>query len=216
MVEHGKEKRESALLMPFYVNRTVTSEERAQVAADLASNELMRREFEALEEIRITWQSMPESEYHDCPGEEGLKRLLAEIGPDTVPPQPGAFAVPVPANTNAPIWARMAALAAAAAFGALLSVAVLQPSAEEPFAEMVSGPSIMSSVGPSFTVVFQPDASLEAISGALREQGLTVVDGPSAVGLFRLARVDGVDPTLAEAEALRVQTDLFDMVDDPE
>ncbi len=200
-------------LLPFYVNGTLTQEERATVEEAMAQDASLRHEAEVLAEMRETWQALPEDEH--SPGEAGLQRLLAEISAEAAPAGPKT-PLPQPANTNAPVLKRLAALAAAAAFGALLGTSALLTMEETTGAQMVSGGSGFIDDVPTIAVSFRSGVSLGDISDALREFGLTVVDGPSAVGLYRVARFDGGSLSEDDAEDLRARADIFEMVDDPQ
>ena len=110
---------------------------------------------------------------------------------------------------------RAAAMAAAAAFGAVMMQAWMQNNADPLGAEMASGSSLDAAFGSVLTVRFAEAASIAAINAALRDAGLVIVDGPSAAGLYRLSGLDG-DVNAQIAAELRARVDLFDVVDDPE
>lgn len=196
-------------LLPFYVNNTLDGVERQRVEAALAADDALRAELQALVEMRQTWQSMPDPRSENSPGEAGLNRLLAEIGASEKSALPE---VPVRANTNAPLLRRIAALAAAAAFGAIITASMLQDPAVPVGAEMVAG---LADV-PTLTVQFRDDVALADVSVVLRELGYTIVDGPSAIGLYRLAKFDGGALSEANAATLRARDGVFLLVEDPQ
>lgn len=206
--------RDLCFLLPFYVNGSASKTERAEVEAAMKRDPRVQREINQLSGLRQSFLDMPDVQSDASPGEAGLNRLLAEIGATTGTSDP-IGEMPKPANVNAPVWKRFAQLAAAAAFGALISAIVLQQPSEEIGAEMVSGDAGIFLDVPTLTVQFSPSAAVDQISAALRENQLIIVDGPSAIGLYRLAHLDGEEIGFDTAEILRRQDDIFVTVDDP-
>lgn len=203
-----------SVLLPFYVNGSATQAERAKVEDAMNRDPRVGQEIGLLTGLRQAYLDTPDAHAEGSPGEAGLKRLLAEIGATTGSSAPVGD-IPTPANLNAPVWKRFAQLAAAAVFGALLSAAVLQQTSDEPGAEMVSGDAGIFLDAPTLTVQFSQVATVDQISAALREKRLIIVDGPSAIGLYRLAHLDGDEIGSGLAELLRRQDDIFETVDDP-
>ena len=115
-----------------------------------------------------------------------------------------------PALGRARISGMLAPTAAVAAVLSSLLTVALQGN-DGPVYEQASGDSGEIVL----TVSFQPEATEGAISALLREKGLVIVDGPSALGLYRLAVP--FDTPLDEAAAyLGEATEIIAMVESTE
>ena len=158
-------------LLPFWVNGTLLPAERDEVAAALASSAELRAEVSRLEQLRARMQAVPQPQ---SPGELGLARLMRAID------------APSPAQAPRPEYLRIAAsVVAAAAVSSALTYAVMREEAAvgaDVIYEQASGDSSVALV-----VTFRPESTEAAISALLREKGLVIIDGPSAIGLYRLA-----------------------------
>jgi hypothetical protein len=188
---------EMQALLPFWANGTLTGPEREQVEAALSQSADLRAEAQALLDLRDRVKSVPRPE---AAGEFGLARLMRSIAEEN-----GAPALPPTAAT--PGLSRLRpylALAATAAFAAVLASALTQSLMKpaDPFYEQASGED------PTLTVAFQPDTTAAQIAAVLRAGGLAIVDGPSSLGLYRLAVP--YDTTLdAAATALLASSDVI-------
>ena len=166
-------------LLPWYVNGTLGDDERARVEAYLAASAGAREEVELLRRLR---DHVKASQPSQSPGELGLKRLQREIAAERRTAQ---AAPPAPAS---PGWWRPAAISAAlviAIQGALLFQ--LQPD---------SGVGTATGDGPGGTVIevtFAADATESEIRTALQAIDGRLVDGPGALGVYRVQLV-GVEP----------------------
>ncbi|MGI1663682.1 hypothetical protein ACRDNQ_15695 [Palleronia sp. KMU-117] len=188
-------------LLPFYVNGTLRGDERTGVEAALAADARLRREADALGQIR---GAMRDLDTGPTPGEFGLARLMRDI--DRAAPRPAPkLASPRRVTTLLP-WG----LAAAAAI-ALVAVGLgrfgVDPDASY---RQASGDAATSTL----TLAFQPEATQAAVSDLLLEYGLVIVDGPSAIGLYRVAPADGRDLAALAAE-LRDRQEVVESVDLP-
>lgn len=152
-------------LLPFYLNGTLDEDEQARVEAALSTNAELRIELEALRQIRA---SMRATGSEHSPGEFGLARLMREIDRESrrssFRSMPGAL------------------LAASIVAAAVMVVGVLSISRRDVGYQQAAGDSRTQ----QFTVAFRPDASEREISELLLNYGLGIVEGPSAVGLYRL------------------------------
>jgi anti-sigma factor RsiW len=185
-------------LLPFYVNGTLRGDERASVEAALDDDARLRDEAAALGHIR---QSMRDIDMGHTPGEFGLARLMRDID----------RAAPV----RQPAVRRQSALLpwglAAAAAVALVAVGLGRFGFEE------SAPYTQASGGADetfLTLAFQPEASQAQVSDLLLEYGLVIVDGPSAIGLYRVDPGQGRDLAALAAE-LRDREEVIESVDTP-
>jgi anti-sigma factor RsiW len=185
-------------LLPFYVNGTLRGDERASVEAALDDDARLRDEVEALGHIR---QSMRDIDMGHTPGEFGLARLMRDIDRAAPARQPVVRSRPALLP-----WG----LAAAAAI-ALVAVGLGRFGFEE------SAPYTQASGGADetfLTLAFQPEASQAQVSDLLLEYGLVIVDGPSAIGLYRVDPGQGRDVAALAAE-LRDREEVIESVDTP-
>ncbi|MEJ2590769.1 MAG: zf-HC2 domain-containing protein [Candidatus Thiodiazotropha sp.] len=161
-------------LLPWLANGTLEGEERAAVEAHLADCETCRSELKLLRELRETIRAEPPAEAGDL----GLQRLLRAVRQDAK------------RQTVWPRWLIPAALAASLVI-AVQTVMLLQPGPQAPVYAPLSGASAGQGV---LQVEFMPDAREADLRNLLRDAGARIVDGPSAVGLYRLAVAPGRDP----------------------
>lgn len=181
-------------LLPFYVNGTLDQDERARVDAALADDTSLAAQARALSALR---DQMKAEDIDYSPGDFGLARLTREIDAETVQP----------AQSRAGFLGGFA-LAAALALAAFLSVTRLM-TPPEPVYEQASGDAA------ALSVIFQPDVTQEQMTELMLELGLVIVDGPSALGIYRVAPLDERDLT-ALASSLRAADDVIDRVDVPQ
>ncbi|MCA0271280.1 MAG: hypothetical protein LCH69_04340 [Proteobacteria bacterium] len=165
-------------LLPFYLNGSLSVEEKAKVEQALSADTGLEAELKLLDRIRT---SVHEELPGNSPGELGLARLGRDL----------AQAAPVRRPT-------LAALAAAFALGAILSgvIAVEAMRApDETYRQAGAAPA-----DESLLVAFRADATAGEISDLLVAGNYVIIDGPSALGLFNVAPPEGVDPAAAVAE----------------
>lgn len=184
-------RREIEELLPFYANGTLEAEDRAAVEAALSDDPALRDELAALRVIRDTMQA----EEVQSPGEFGLARLLREVEGTA---QQGA-----PANLDSVprarlrVWQMVAAVALAVGLGTGI-LGIQGPGeqpGEQPGFELASGDAEIAAAA-DFTVGFASEATEGEIRALLQSAGLEIVSGPTALGLYDLALLEG-----AEAEA---------------
>ncbi len=182
-------------LLPFYVNGTLGEEERAAVEARAAENPALAREIAFLEGLSavVREREAAEDDSMTSPGELGLKRLQRDLEAEgeglggVTPWRIGAFRLPV----------RQIALAASLALAIGLGAgSFLTYQLDERYLAASGGG--VEAEGVVLQVIFRPDASEAEISALLRREGLSIVGGPSALGLYRLD--SGLGP--AEESAL--------------
>jgi hypothetical protein len=110
-----------------------------------------------------------------------------------------------------PVWR---ALALAAGLAVLVQAGVLVRQTLGPPGGMrpLGGEAVVAGDRAVLQVAFRPDASEGAVSALLAEQGATIVEGPSAAGLYRVALRDvaaGDEDAVARARAaFAARTDL--------
>lgn len=193
-------------LLPFHVNGTLEGEEAAAVEAALAADPQLRDEVEALAAIRDTMQE----DDGFSPGEIGLARLVRTIEAEAeaeaaavaaaeeaarraeaeaqaaaaeAARQAEARARPKAPLVRPAVWRIAAALllAVALAQGALLTMRGDQP-----------GYQLAGQAEADFTVAFSPGVTEPQMRLLLLDAGVEIVGGPSALGLYSLAVLDGV------------------------
>lgn len=153
-------------LLPFYANRTLDADERRRVDTALSADENLRAEASALERIRQTLQA---EQTDHSPGEFGLARLMRDIEREKTQSTP---------VRNYRSLMAASVVAAAVALGGLIYV----QQGEDTYRQASGG----DAQSQRLTVAFRQDATERDISGLLIEYGLEIVEGPSAIGLYRL------------------------------
>lgn len=180
-----------AELLPFWINGSLTADEAAEVAAAVAADPALADEAAFLRSLHQRMQAEPPGY---SPGEIGLARLKRSLAPQTAP-----------RRVSLATAAAVALIAAGLGFAAQT---LLRPAPVD-YIQASGGTD-----GAALLVAFQPTAPAQAISQALLAEGLTILDGPSALGLYRLAAPDAPDTDLAAlAERLQARADVFEMVD---
>lgn len=179
MSEHPEE------LLPWYANDTLDAEERARVERHLAQCEDCRAELAVLRAMRAELKSLDAAQ---APGELGRARLLREARKVRRKPRPW-----LPAALAASV--AVIALQAALLLSLWPSEGRYAPLGPEPSAEVV------------VQVRFAPEATEREMRAALQAVGGTIVDGPGALGVYRV-RFDALNPEdneriRAAIEALR-------------
>ena len=161
-------------LLVFLANGTLEGDERAAVEAAVAADPALQTELAALKAIRAQMQDEAPGA---SPGEFGLARLMRDV--EAEPRQVAAPATP----------ARLWRVAAVAAIALLAVQTVFVWTAPDAVYDLAGG-GVESATGPALTVGFAPEATEGEIRALLLELELTIVDGPSALGLYTLAAPD--------------------------
>lgn len=180
-------------LLPWYVNETLSPAERADVEGHLRLCARCRAEVAWLRSLREHMQRLDRA---DVPSAFGRARVLRDIER-----QPRRRWLPV-------------ALAAAIALAALPPILLVDRFGSDvpivPLGEKRSDGGVL------LQIRFVPTASEAQIRRALRDVGATLIDGPSAIGVYR-ARLTAVRPVDAAeienaVERLRAQTPIVEHV----
>lgn len=191
------ERRFTEELLPFFVNGSLSATERQHVQDAVAADADLSREADVLQGIRAQMQSEA-SAY--SPGEFGLARLMRDIDAEAPVVAPAA-------TTRRPAFAAMAA--AVALVAVVTGSIVTRPGSEAPvYYEQASGDAGEATL----TIAFRPDATQADMTALLLDFGLVVVDGPSALGLYRVAPLDDTDLD-ALAARLAGETEIVETVD---
>ncbi len=192
MTQSKSDRIETAELLPFWVNGSLQPSEALQIEAAMAFDSDLRAEAEALKRLRDTIQAGTPA---FSPGELGWVRLQRAIAQEP----------------RQHIWQkRVIAAAALVATLALIGIYMVSPrlaNAPDTFRQ-ASGQSSSRIL----TVSFRSGATEAAIADVLLRNGLIIVDGPSALRLYRIEVGKNQDPAMA-AMALRSETGIFETVE---
>jgi anti-sigma factor RsiW len=181
---------EISALLVFLANGTLTGEGKARVEVAVAADPGLQAELDTLRAIRATMQdeALPQS-----PGAFGQARLLRDIARE--------------ANATPRTWLWQGAAAAAVALLVVQTALVWRDDG----LRLAGGETEVAS-GPVLTVAFSGTATEADIRALLLELDLSIVSGPSAIGLYRLAAKDEA----ARAAALQRLGAVPDIVDSAE
>lgn len=186
---------DAEMLLPFLANGTLEGDELAQVQEAVENDAALAAELSVLQGVR---KSMQDQDVAFSPGEMGLARLMRDIEPHQ------QRSVPV----NRPyIWQ----IAAAVLLAVVIGQAVLLPTADR------SGPGYELAGGgqATFTIAVRPDTTEAALRTLLLEAGVEIVSGPSAIGLYGLAVLEGTVVDDAR-DRLRAATNIIETLDEAE
>lgn len=176
-------------LLPFMANGTLDGEERDQVAAAVESDPELAAELAALSSIRDTMQQQKDD---FSPGELGLARLMKDIDAEQ------------PRQRGANLWRIAAAV--------LLAVVVGQTAMMTLRDNSGTGYELAGETSAVFTITVQPTTEEAVLRALLLDAGVEIVSGPSALGLYQLDLVDGVDAGAARVR-LEAATDVIESLE---
>lgn len=165
-------------LLPFYVNGSLKGDELALVEQELANNQALEQEVVFLQNLR---QSVKEQELDSSPGEFGLKRLQKSVSTASLSEQKQ------PTSKN--IW-RFAAVAACLML--VIQTVVVNLESESTYTA-AGGKTKNVAQGHIVSVTFAPNISELAIRQLLIENNVAIIDGPSALGIYRLSVTENPD-----------------------
>jgi hypothetical protein len=179
---------EAEALLPFLANGTLEGAERAAVEAAVKADAGLGDELDALRAIRQTMQA----EDAFSPAEMGLARLMRTVkAEDAKPHRPRPL-----------LWQ----IAAGVLLAIVLAQAAFQLRGPDP-----GGYQLAGGAGPDFTVAFRPDATETDLRALLQDANVEIVSGPSALGLYGLALLDGA--TADDARAQLTKSDLIETLE---
>lgn len=179
------------LLLPFYLNNTLQGEEKILVEQMLAEDESLRDELLFLQKLKDHAQQPLQS---DSPGELGLKRLQRSLAKQqTQPPEQ---------TVNR--W-RIAAIAACL----MLVVQTASNISQTNTYQTAVGKAEIQYKGQLMSVTFTPDATEQSIRKLLLEANASIIDGPSALGIYYLLLPDN---SKHSKDTLKANTDVVESI----
>lgn len=196
---------EEERVLPFIVNGTASAQEQELIAAALADDEAraaVERELAYLTALREGIKKAGASE-ESSPGEFGLQRLLRDVRRE------GRGGMPSSSVPSAQVFSlRGLAVAASLALAAVLGFGLARVT-EAPSPYEVAGVRDAALL----QIVFVPDAPEKEIRALLLETNLEIVDGPSALGVYRLARAGDEETSLEALRARLAESELVETVE---
>ncbi|MEM6781239.1 MAG: hypothetical protein AAF569_05200 [Pseudomonadota bacterium] len=181
-------------LLPFYVNGSLEGEEKALVEKAIKDNPSLENEIKFLEKLRGKVQTQ---EFENSPGELGLKRLQKSIAEEKLKNDPIARAQSK--ITREQNWGWRAA-AIAACLLLMLQTVVIFPIWQNADLTAAGGPAVHAE-GRIVNVTFAPDAQEENIRNLLLAIEASIVDGPSALGVYQLSIPKEFEAAIEKLEA---------------
>jgi hypothetical protein len=168
-------------LLPFHVNGTLDGDERAAVERALGRDAALRADVAGLARLRDAMQAQGMGQ---SPGAFGKARVMRDIA--RMEAAALVTATPVtaaPRRSAAPFTSMLAAATIAGLFA--FGIGWFSASEDAPFT-LASGGTVAPVQGPVLTVAFRPDATEAQIAALLRDNRLGIVEGPTAIGLYRV------------------------------
>lgn len=166
------------LLLPFYLNGTLADDEKKRVEAAIAENINLQQELTFLKHIQA---QVLEQQEQQSPGELGLKRLQKMLKKEQANNQQQSKNKSISATKNR--W-QLVAMAACLVI-VVQTVVQLKPDSDQFVA--AGGKLINLHHGEIVSVTFAPNVTEQDIRNLLLETNTSIVDGPSALGIYRLS-----------------------------
>ena len=215
MSAQERDNREIRALLPFYVTGALDRDEREAVEAARDADPAIAREIAELE-VLARGVEAAEAEIEAemvSPAELGLKRLEREIAKDEA--QQAQDAVTrhgiEPFRLKGPRLPQLRRLAAAASLALVLGLGAgsfFTYQFDERY--QAAGGGVQQAEGAVLQVFFRAGATEAEIAALLRAEGLEIVGGPSALGLYRVAT--GLEPGSKALTALTARLESEDAV----
>lgn len=194
-------------LLPWYLNGTLEAEEQQRVEAHAAGCGRCQREIRQWQALQATAREMGDAvQVSASEGFAALRRRI-EREQEQVPSWgerlqawlDGLFARrPVPALALAVVAAQLLLLVG------LTAVLVDQRGEIRSLYQTLSGPSVSPTLAPArLTVAFQEQATEAEIRDLLQRMKGTIIEGPSALGLYTIAVSGEEDPEQRIERALQ-------------
>jgi len=177
--------REIEELLPFYVNGTLEGEELLLVENAVRDNPDLQEEVALLKRLQAEMCELP---VENSPGELGLRRLQNALSQDR---QGARMSTGKTSNVKSISRMSWRAVAIAACVLLIVQTIALLPQWVTDSGEdnliAAGGSSVIAPYGRILTITFVPDAREENIRQMLLSVGARIVDGPSALGVYKLS-----------------------------
>lgn len=201
MSEHEQKEREphaAIMLLPWYLNGTLTEEEHRQVEQHLTDCETCRTELEGLRQLREEVRSANEAQ--PGPSPDLFQRVMAriELEKESAPHTP-APAQPMSERRMtervqalfAPRWVPVLASALIVVqLGVIVGLLGVRPRERHSSLETLSGPVEQERTARGqvalLRVAFREQAPEQEIRALLQSLGGRIVDGPTAAGFYQI------------------------------
>ncbi len=204
MSEISDDRRQSEELLPWYLTEQLATAEAESVATALQENPDMMREAEFLKQIQA---AVLERDVVPSPGEFGLARLRRSIEREQIDeqhqPQTSTGATIIQKD-----WGGWRAIAIAACLVVAILLGYQVTNMRDDNLDLAGSPS--SAV---LQVTFKPTATEVEIRTLMQALNLKIVDGPSALGLYRLQTDNKGEDLKAILVRLRAATTIVESVE---
>jgi hypothetical protein len=157
-------------LLPFYLNGTLSNEERREVEKALEHSAVLREELVFLEQIKHDVKAYQPA--MASPGEVGWQRLQQQINETSV------------IEPKHRKWRVTAMISSTLLIAQSLWIGIMAPTAFYAPAGGEQSPTQQAAKTVSFQVAFNPNATEAAIRAALLMVDAQIISGPSALGLY--------------------------------
>jgi hypothetical protein len=208
------EREEVELMLPWYETGQLTAEETQLVETHLRNDAELRRMLELIREE--AGETVVANERIGMPSHGARDRLMAQIAAEGGAPRTsGLISGWLKQFGLGGMSPGLALAGAVAAIVIIVQAAVItsmisgDPSGGGP--RLASGEETVTDGGTFALIRFAEDANAAAITGLLRESGMSIVDGPKPGGVFRVKLSDETlndDEQNALIESLRQKADL--------
>jgi hypothetical protein len=194
---------EARELLPWYAAGALSAAEEKAVEAQLRPSPILRSELDEYRRLKATVAATDDvPEFRP----QIIEKTLAEIDALEQAKEPVKRTAPSTGGQGLFAWLREQVislwaplplggrLALASQFAIILVLGGVLIGKQQPdtINEGASGPdTVVTATGPRFTVVFQPEATGQAISALLESQHLEIVAGPSTEQMYVLAGAKG-------------------------
>ena len=208
-----------AMLLPWYLNGTLTDDERREVTQHLAGCEACRNE---LEELTVTRASMKELYASESgPSSRAFTTVMAKV--TAAPTRPPASAISTNGHAGIlehmegwlrdlflPKWAPALAVALIVGQSGLLLWTVQLPDSSDG----ISARSVSPAAGVRFRIAFQPSAEERQIRSLLQQLQARFISGPLPNGVYFIEMAAGDTAAIQqEVDAIRGQRDVVRMIE---
>lgn len=198
---------EVTLLLPWYVNGTLSAADAARVEAHLEHCEACRTDLDEQRQLDGLIRAPAPVEHGPQAGWRKLQARIEAFGQDDAAPVVARPAAWRP-KTRPVAWLAAAVVVQSVALAAIAAAGALGWSLGETAPRYRTLTSTPTAAGVRFRVVFAPATTLGELNELLRAMRLVAVAGPTDAGLFTLAMPpSGADEQAQAAVLARLRAD---------